>query len=56
MAYDVIVKEEMLYGEHITTKVGYQGDDQSPLLLVYREYRQRPGAAVYFADVVYRLD
>jgi hypothetical protein len=56
MAHDVIVKEEHLHGEHVTTKVGYQGYDQSPLVMVYREYRVSPESPVYCADVVYQLD
>lgn len=56
MAHDVTIKEETIHGEHVTTRIGYQGWDQAPLVLVYNEYRGYPGAPVYYADVLYVLD
>jgi hypothetical protein len=57
MAHDVVVDSETTNsGEHFTVRVGYQGFDQSALLLVYKEYREQEEGDVTYAEVLYQYN
>lgn len=58
MAFDQIINVEYQGKTRLVTKVGFQGFDQSPKLLVFREHREtkRGKEEVIYAEVLYKID